>query len=391
MKHLSRLLLPLLVPLALGIFPNGTLMSPEPELSPTRARVDLHLHAFSDRWKNPATLRRQPAELAIVSQEPAPGPIGTLVDIGGQRIHLNCTGQGSPTVLLESGTGDVSVIWALVQPGVSKFTRVCSYDRAGYAWSEPGSVPRTFAQLALEFQTALTNLHVDPPYVLVGQSYGGLVIRGFARQYRTEVVGMVMVDSVHEDQRVVYGGQPHRIRDGAKGRLFPSPRIALDAEVLRQARQEASNASNEPLEPPLDRLPVDAQAVWRWAEGQPLLRLAQQAELEWSPEELARMHQERLRNRTSLGQLPLIVLARTRGGYPDGMSISADDLEKERKALQADLARLSRKGELIYARDSGHNIHLEDPRLVIRSIRAVVNQSRRSTVQGERHHRTRAN
>src|ERR1700730_14382833 len=146
-----------------------------------------------------------------------PTPPGTLVDIGGQRLHLNCAGSGSPTVLLESGTGDVSVIWSLVQPGVSAFTRICSYDRGGYAWSDPGTRPRTFAQLALELPTALDRMQIGPPCVLVGESSGALVIRAFAARSRSEVSGMVMVDAVHEDQYVVYGGQPHRIRDSAKG------------------------------------------------------------------------------------------------------------------------------------------------------------------------------
>src|SRR5258708_1109631 len=117
----------------------------------------------------------------------APPPPATLFDIGGQRLHVDCTGRGSPTVILESGTGDVSVIWSLVQPGVSAFTRVCSYDRGGYAWSDPGIRPRTFAQLALELHTALKRVHIDPPYILVGQSYGGLVIHGFSGVYRPEV------------------------------------------------------------------------------------------------------------------------------------------------------------------------------------------------------------
>ena len=137
------------------------------------------------------------------SRTTAPAPPGVLVDIGGQRLHMNCTGKGTPTVVLESGTADVSVIWSLVQPGVSAFTRVCSYDRGGYAWSDPGTRPRTFAQLALELHTALERIHVGPPYVLVGQSYGGQVVRGFAARYRSEVSGMVLVDAVHEDQQVM--------------------------------------------------------------------------------------------------------------------------------------------------------------------------------------------
>jgi len=182
--------------------------------------------------------------------------------------------------------------------------------------------------------------------------------------------------AVHEDQSVVYGGQPHRIRDSTKGRPFSPPRIALDTELLQSASKRSVPAVDQQLEPPLDRLPPDAQAIWRWANARPLLGLAQEAELEWSPEELAQMHNERLLQRASLGDIPLIVLARTNGGYAEGMSISAADLEKERRELQADLARLSRQGKLVLAAHSGHNIHLEDPQLVISSIREVVNQSR---------------
>ena len=305
-----------------------------------------------------------------------PTPPGALIDIGGQRLHINCTGKGSPTVVLESGTADVSVIWSLVQPRVSSFTRVCSYDRGGYAWSDPGTRPRTFAQLALELHTALKRMQITPPYILVGQSYGGFVIRGFQERYVSEVSGMVMVDAVHEDQRIVYGGQPHRIRDEARGRQFPQPHIGLDTELIQLARNKPTPPQTEALEPPLDRLPAGAQQVWRWASSQPLLELAQGAELDWSTEELARLHNERLKNRDSLGDLPLIVLARTHGGYADGMSMSAADLEAERRELQADLARLSRQGKLIFAKNSGHNIHLEDPSLVIDSIREVVKQSR---------------
>ena len=321
------------------------------------------------------TLLSRASSLAQQPLAPAPAPPGTLVDIGGQRLHLNCTGQGSPTVLLESGTGDVSVIWSLVQPGVSAFTRVCSYDRGGYAWSDPGTRPRTFAQLALELHQALAILHIGPPYIVVGQSYGGLAIRGFAARYRSEVLGAVMVDAVHEDQQVVYGGQPHRIRDSAKGRPFPAPQIRLDSEMLRSAQAKAA-AREQPVEPPLDRLPTNAQRIWRWANTQPLLEMAQQAELDWSPEELALMHESRLKDRATLGDIPLVVLARTRGGYPDGMSVSAEALERERKELQSDLAHLSRRGKLVYAVNSGHNIHLEDPGLVIRSIREVVEMAR---------------
>ena len=318
----------------------------------------------------------QAALLALHTAAGPPRAPGVLVDIGGQRIHLHCTGAGSPTVLLENGSGDFSVGWALVQPGVGKFARVCSYDRGGYAWSDPGARPRTYAQLALEIHTALIRAHIDPPYIVVGQSYGGLVVRGFASQYREDVTGMVLVDAVHEDQRVVYGGQPHRLRDAARGRSAPPPRIQLDTALLALTRDSAAPQSTEPLPAPLDRLPAAAQVIWRWAEAQPVYDSTARAEMDWSPEELARMHASRLAGRASLGNLPLIVLARTHGDYPDGMEISADSLERERRSLMADLAGLSRNGVLIFAAHSGHNIHLEDPELVVHAIRTVVERAR---------------
>lgn len=274
---------------------------------------------------------------------------GTLVDIGGQRLHVDCTGEGSPAVILESGTGDFSVIWALVQPKVATFTRVCSYDRGGYAWSDPGTRPRTYAQLALELHTVLDRLHVPPPYILVGQSYGGVVARGFAARYRSQVVGMVLVDATHEDQ----------YRSYAKGRPFPAPTISLDTAFLRAARDSQAHPVTGPLDPPLDRLPDSAQRVWRWAASLPVYRMSQRAEIDWSPEKLQRMHDERTTNRATLGDMPLIILEATGG----------DD------SLQADLARLSTRGTRIVAEHSGHNIHVEDPDLVVRSIRQIMRTS----------------
>src|SRR5579862_883904 len=116
-----------------------------------------------------------------------PSPPGKLVDLGGHHLHVNCTGKGSPTVVVENGFGDFSFDWILVQSQVSRCTRVCTYDRAGYAWSEPGPKPRTFAQINLELRDALAKLHEPGPYVLVGHSYGGPLIRNFAATYPHDV------------------------------------------------------------------------------------------------------------------------------------------------------------------------------------------------------------
>jgi pimeloyl-ACP methyl ester carboxylesterase len=129
---------------------------------------------------------------------PIPAP-GKLVDVGGWKLHINCTGEkakpSDPTVILEAGLGDFSVEWSLVQPGIAKFARVCSYDRAGDGLSELGPHPRTFRQIVYELHTLLRNADIKPPFVLVGHSYGGWLVRLYESTYPEEVVGMVLVEA----------------------------------------------------------------------------------------------------------------------------------------------------------------------------------------------------
>ena len=305
------------------------------------------------------------------SAAPLPTPPGRLIDIGGgQRIHLNCTGRGSPTVVFETGAGDFSLVWALVQPRVAESTRACSYDRAGYAWSDPGTQPRTYDQLALELHTALDRAGERGPYVLVGQSYGGLVVRGFARRYASDVVGIVLVDAVHEDQRVnMGGGKLQRIAGFANGRALPTPHIAVDSALLALRRSGvATKREAPPLEPPLDRLSAGDQRAWQAAVADSAYRASWAAEMEWSPEELARMHEDRLENRATLGRLPLVVISRT---------VDTTALAIERDKQQQDLAALSTRGRHVVAPRSGHNVHLEEPPLVVREINSIVASVRR--------------
>ena len=294
-----------------------------------------------------------------------PKPPGRLIDIGGgHRIHLNCTGHGSPTVVFENGAGDFSLVWSLVQPRVAEGTRACSYDRAGYAWSDPGAQPRTYDQVSLELHTALERAGEHGPYVLVGQSYGGLVVRGFARRYASEVAGMVLVDAVHEDQRVnMGGGKLQRIADFAKGRTVPSPHIALDSALVTLRRSAVGNVQAQPLEPPLDRLSAEDQRAWLAAAADSVYRASWAAEMDWSPEELVNMHADRLKHRATLGSLPLVVISRT---------VDTTALAIERDKQQQDLAALSLRGRHITAPRSGHNVHLEDPGLVVREIGTVI-------------------
>lgn len=124
---------------------------------------------------------------------PAPGK---RIDIGCAVLHLHELGQGSPAVILESGIAASSINWTLVQKGLAPFVRVCSYDRAGFGWSSPCKTPRTVEQMISELDVLLSRAAIPPPYILVGHSFGGLLVRAFAHRNPERVAGLVLVDPV---------------------------------------------------------------------------------------------------------------------------------------------------------------------------------------------------
>lgn len=137
-------------------------------------------------------------------------PPGKLVDAGGLRLHVLVEGSGSPCVVLESGIAATSVSWKLVQPAVAEFTRVCSYDRAGLGWSDGGPV-RSLDRMVSELRQALHAVGMKPPYVLVGHSFGGLVVRAFAAWHPEEVCGLVLLDPVLPAEWIGMGEQRRRM------------------------------------------------------------------------------------------------------------------------------------------------------------------------------------
>jgi pimeloyl-ACP methyl ester carboxylesterase len=270
---------------------------------------------------------------------PAPG---RLVDLGGHRLHLHCTGRGSPTVVVENGFDELSTDWARVQARVARTTRICTYDRAGYGWSDPGPLPRTFDQINLELRDALRRAGEKAPFVLAAHSFGGGVVRQFARTYPDVVAGLVLVDVVSENQRIAMGDRAAYIGDSAQDRPIPAPHEAMNA------------ADRVPAASPHDA--------------------AADSEREWSSEFMARWRKERQAG--SLGARPLVVLTRRHGGYRDVAGVTASELERERLEAQAALAHLSSAGRHVLV-DSGHDMQTEAPDTVSQAIEDVVAAVRR--------------
>jgi pimeloyl-ACP methyl ester carboxylesterase len=312
--------------------------------------------------------------IAAAAEEPAPKPPGKLVSLAGHKLHVNCTGRGSPTVVVESGLGDFSFDWILVQTQVAAFSRICTYDRAGYAWSDPGPKPRTFTQLNLELRDALAKLGEHGPFVLVGHSFGGPVVRNFAVTYPREVAGLVLVDAAFEGQRVGIGGKATmRLGDGAKGKSIPPAHEDLTESDRAAPRPTHTPQQPELLDPMYKVLPAAQQKMQLWAQALPEIDDAENSQREWSGEYFAKWLATSQTG--TMGAIPLIVLTRAEGGYGNDLDFPAAQLEKERKEGQAKLAQLSTNSKQITVH-SGHNMELEAPGDVSAAIRQVVDAVR---------------
>ncbi len=306
-------------------------------------------------------------------QKPFPAP-GKLYDAGGHLLHLNIKGTGNPAVIFENGSGDFSFIWDLVQPAISKITTTVSYDRAGYAWSDEGPFPRSGKQIAYELHTALHNAGIKEPYILVGQSFGGFLVRTFARYYRNEVAGLVLVDALNEDEKININNQEVRIRDMAKGRMAPPVQNGPNKNIDTSSKENNPLASNTSIEPPLDKLSPEDQKMQLWAQTQFIYFKSASSEMDWSPEDVADMYNKKGKPGYMLGDIPLIVLSKGKGNYA-GLADSSE-LEKQRLELQNELSHLSTNSRHFIDKKSGHNIHLEDPAVVIHAIEEVIDAYR---------------
>ena len=314
------------------------------------------------------------AGMSQSTSAPQPSLRGQLVDLGGYRLHVDCTGKGYPTVILEGGFEEFSFDWLFVQQKIASVTRVCSYDRAGYASSDSGPKPRTFAQINLELHEALKKIGERGPFVLVGHAFGGPIVRNFANTYPAEVAGVVFVDAVSEDQRFEMWHKAVLMRDGAKGKIIPPPHEAILTSDTPDVPMYYKADRVQKLDAPFDKLPADVQASHLWAQGQQSLASAEENERTWSPEYFALWHNDV--KSSTLDSLPLIVLTRAQGGFKD-LDIPAAQQESERKHGQVKLVALSTRGEQRII-ESGEDMQVEAPDAVAQAITDIVKIVRQS-------------
>ena len=301
-------------------------------------------------------------------------PPGQLVDVGGFRLHVSCAGAGAPTVVFDAALGGSSISWAWVQPEIARTNRTCVYDRAGYGWSDAGPFPRTAGRMAEELRRLLDRSGIHPPFVLVGHSFGGLIMRIVAARYRDDVAGLVLVDPAHPEDWVTpalkeqikidrgvrlcrYGAGAARVGIarlvaalGSAG-VFGAARL-----IVRIISRGNLTREDEGILAPVWKLPPEVRA--------PLRQF-------WTDEKFFRSLGSHIE---SVCVSAAETLDAARGGYGDLplITISSTDPGDYRLNQQDALARLSTRGRHIVATRSGHWIPLDEPATVIAAIREVL-------------------
>jgi pimeloyl-ACP methyl ester carboxylesterase len=302
------------------------------------------------------------ATVLHAQQAGLPAPPGQLIDIGGRKLHAICTGQGLPTVVLEAGASSFAIDWTLVQREIARTNRVCAYDRAGMGWSDP---PGKDERSSSDLHRLLLAAKEPPPYVLVGASRGGLMVRTYALDYPDDVAGLVFVDPSSEDRLLtMVDGQAVTIASATPEQLKKN---APRGPVQVPRREPQTGAPFDKLPPDLYRVRVllDERLIASVPETVPAVVVggAQESERAY----LARLLASRAAGTHPLGDRPAVVLSR------------GTDPNADREAAHAAIASLSTHSRHTVVAGAGHEIHLFEPAAVVQAIWDVVQSVRTRT------------
>lgn len=285
-------------------------------------------------------------------------PVGQLIDVGGYRLHAKIQGKGDFTVVFDSGVGGIATHWEKVQPVIAKYAFTLSYDRAGLGWSEIGKQPRNFKVMADELKLLLEAANLPIPYILVGHSFGGVVIRQFARAYPERVAGLVLVDSAHEEQFIKRF--PAQVRE-----MVPKMIKSMKPMILAFASGIPALLLNRmPLTPGLSESSAEAERAIRVMSGKHMQTMLNEMDaiVHRPPQPL-----DTLRN------VPLMVLSHGVAQPAPNMSDEVNTAYEEAwQQMQHELAQLSSNSQHLIVEGSGHDIQIEKPQAVIDAVKQVV-------------------
>ena len=270
---------------------------------------------------------------------------GKLVDVGGHRLHIHCKGEGLPTIIFDSGTGGFSLEWTRVQKVLSRHTRACSYDRAGYGWSDMGPLPRTSERITRELYTLLDKGNILGPYILAGHSFGGYTAQLFARSYPEDTAGLVLIDSSHPEQVT-------RLPNPERGESRPDIHKSRSYIISRPVMHPNFPGETAFL---AGRMMRKWNHTMTWREENMGLPLSARQILLSKP----------------MPAVPIVVLTRGRRVWPN--SDYGNEMERVWMELQDELALLGNNYGHLIAERSGHLIHLDQPELVISAVRTLLN------------------
>lgn len=284
-------------------------------------------------------------------------PPGQRVSVGSHKLHILCKGHGRQTVVIDSGVGGFSLEWTRIQNALAKHYQVCTYDRAGYGWSDPGPLPRTTKQIATELYTLLKNANIRGPYILVGHSFGGYNMRYFASKHPAEVQGLVLIDSSHPDQDA-------RLPSRKTKKVGPPAHIVkvYDPYAPYTTRIWISRPVMPDNYPHEVRLQAFALMSTRKA------GVTQRRELE-----SFKISASQVASAGPLPNIALVVLTRGKRVWPT--NYYGDLMEKVWTELQDELATLAPHSVHLVAEHSGHSIHLDEPGLVINAVSTIVDST----------------
>jgi len=299
-----------------------------------------------------------------------PQPTGELISVGTRKLHIHCTGTGSPTVVVENGGAAFSFDWILVQPEVGRFTQICTYDRAGYAWSDPRPEFDTFDQARHDLHLLLKNAGIGGPYVLAGHSLGGMLVRFYQTKYPADVVGMVLVDSSHEDSLQYVGPKVVRISELTANQF----EILIDEAKANRPKNPEPDLVPTAIFPPYDKLPLQYQTLHLWALKKvlPLVKT-------WGLNmqfDFSRPQEMRVATPHPLGNIPLAVLTATNFDVVQAHGMTVEQARQDHLRLQRELAKLSTNSGQIMVSSSGHAIYFDKPEVVVRAIAAVISSAK---------------